>query len=261
MFLSIDVGNTNITLGLYDGDRLMSKTRMLTITPRSLDECGQELSDFVERSGGNLSGAGIFSVVPWATPPLAGGVKKYLETEPFLLKKGIETGIDFGCYKNGELGADRLVDAAAAYSKYNGAVLVIDFGTATTYDVVASDGKYLGGAIAPGIKISAEALWEKTAKLPEVKIEKPLGIFGKNTVGSMQSGIFFGYVGQVEYMVRKMKAAAGENLKVVATGGFSALFRGCTDAIDVYDEDLTLWGIKHLYDINCKANELKPILT
>ena len=239
-----------------------AKHRIATSLTRTLDEYGYELTRFLEENGAarkGLAGAGIFSVVPYVMEDLSGAVKKHLKVEPFLQENGVKTGNDFGGYNAGELGADRLVDAAAAYSKYGGRVLVIDFGTATTYDAVTAAGEYLGGAIAPGIKISAEALWGRTAKLPEVRIKGPGSVFGRNTVCSMQSGIFLGYIGQIEYMVRKMKEAAGENLRVIATGGFSPLFKGCTDAIDVYDEDLTLWGIKHLYEINQKTAELRPL--
>ena len=185
---------------------------------------------------------------------LTGAIRRYLQIEPLVVSAGIRTGIRITAENPKEIGPDRIVDVVAAYEKYGGPVLVLDFGTATTYDLVTEDGRFGVGITAPGIRISAKALWEDTAKLPEIEIKKPDSILARETVSSMQAGLVYGQIGQTEYIIRQVKKETGyENLKVVATGGLGRIIADETDAIDVYDSSLTLDGLRILYEKNRKA--------
>ncbi len=254
MILVVDAGNTNITIGVFDGQKLMGTYRMMTKIARTSDEYGIFIRDLLEKNGLNpeeIEDVIISSVVPNIMHSFTSGIKKYFKVNPIIVGAGIKTGINIAIANPKSMGADRIVDAVAAYELYGGPVIVIDFGTATTHDVVTADGSLIAGVTSPGIRISANALWKDTAMLPEIEIKKPETILAKNTVNSMQAGLFFGYVGQTEYIIRKLKEELGnEEYKVVATGGLGKIISDETDAIDIYDSDLTLKGLRIIYDYN-----------
>lgn len=251
MILTIDVGNTNITCGVFREDVLAASFRITTKMPRTSDEYGMILSNLLERNDiqtFDIEDAIICSVVPNVMHSLRGGLVKYFHITPIVVEAGIKTGIRIVTPNPQQIGADRIVDAVGAYEIYGGPVLVIDFGTATTYDFVDEKGAFLGGITAPGIRISAKALWEDAAKLPEIEIKKPDQILGKDTITSMQSGLVYGQIGQTEYIINKVKEEVGlDNVKTVVTGGLGRIIASETDAVDVYDKDLTLKGIYRVY--------------
>lgn len=251
MLLTIDAGNTNITCGVFDGDALAATFRLTTKMPRTSDEYGMILGNLLEQNNiqtADIDDAIICSVVPNIMHSLEGALIKYFHITPIIVEAGIKTGIRIVTPNPQQIGADRIVDAVGAYEIYGGPVLVIDFGTATTYDFVDEGGSFLGGITAPGIRISARALWEDAAKLPEIEIKKPAAILGKDTITSMQSGLVYGQIGQTEYIIRKVKEEVGlENVKTVVTGGLGRIIANETDAIDVYDPNLTLKGIQLVY--------------
>ena len=257
MILAIDVGNTNITFGVFAGKRLMTTFRMMAKTPRTSDEYGIGIRELLRENRvepSKINGSIIASVVPNVMHTLTGAIRRYLQIEPLVVSAGIRTGIRITAENPKEIGPDRIVDVVAAYEKYGGPVLVLDFGTATTYDLVTEDGRFGVGITAPGIRISAKALWEDTAKLPEIEIKKPDSILARETVSSMQAGLVYGQIGQTEYIIRQVKKETGyENLKVVATGGLGRIIADETDAIDVYDSSLTLDGLRILFEKNRKA--------
>lgn len=256
MVLVVDVGNTNITCGVYEKDALKTTFRITTKIPRTSDEYGVLLKDMLknnEISTDTIEGVIVASVVPNVMHALVGAINRYVGKNPLIVGPGIKTGIMITSDNPKEIGPDRIVDAVAAYVKYGGPVLVLDFGTATTYDLVTEDGKFPVGITAPGIRISAKALWEDTAKLPEIEIKKPKSILATETISSMQAGLVYGQIGQTEYIIKKVKEETGyENLKVVATGGLGRIIANETDTIDVYDSFLTLDGLKIIYDKNVK---------
>lgn len=256
MILVIDVGNTNITCGVYEGKELKTTFRMMTKQPRTSDEYGIHLRELLRTNGINkkdIKGSIIASVVPNVMHALLGGLVRYVETNPIIVGPGVKTGIKIVTENPREIGPDRIVDAVAAYEKYGGPVLVLDFGTATTYDLVTEDGCFTAGITAPGIRISAKALWEDTAKLPEVEIKKPKSILAQETISSMQAGLVFGQIGQTEYIINRVKKESGyENLKVVATGGLGSIIAEETDTIQIYDRGLTLEGLRIIYEKNVK---------
>lgn len=252
MLVTIDVGNSNITIGLFDGDTIKGTFRMTTKIPRTSDEYGIFLTDLLTArriDSKEIKAVIIASVVPDVMHSLTSGIVKYFHVKPIIVGPGIRTGIKLSTENPREMGADRIVDAVAAYELYGGPVLVIDFGTATTHDLVLEDGSLVAGVTSPGIRISANALWNNAAKLPEIEIRKPESILAKNTVTSMQAGLIFGCIGQTEYIIRRMKEEAGlKEMKVVATGGLGKIISNETNAIDVYDSDLTLKGLKRIYE-------------
>ena len=256
MILVVDVGNTNITYGVYDGEDLKVTFRMMSKLERTSDEFGMMIKGLLENNGvdaGKINGAIIASVVPNVMHALTGAITRYIGVKPLIVGPGIKTGIKLGSDNPREIGADRIVDAVGAFEKYGGPVLVLDFGTATTYDLVTSDGDFSVGITAPGIKISAKALWQDTAKLPEIDIKKPDSILARETISSMQTGLVYGQIGQTEYIVRKVKEESGiSDLKVVSTGGLGRLISDETDEIDVYDPTLTLEGLRYIYMKNSK---------
>lgn len=256
MILVIDVGNTNITCGVYEGKELKTTFTMMTKQPRTSDEYGIHLRELLRTNGiskKDIKGSIIASVVPNVMHALMGGLVRYVETNPIIVGPGVKTGIKIVTENPREIGSDRIVDAVAAYEKYGGPVLVLDFGTATTYDLVTEDGCFTAGITAPGIRISAKALWEDTAKLPEVEIKKPKSILAQETISSMQAGLVFGQIGQTEYIINRVKKESGyENLKVVATGGLGSIIAEETDTIQIYDRGLTLEGLRIIYEKNVK---------
>ncbi len=256
MLLAIDVGNTNITLGVFEGEELVSSFRMVSGVPRTSDEYGVTISDLLAFNhiySKDIKGVVISSVVPDLMHALKGAVRRYFNITPLVVGPGIKTGIRVTSENPKEMGADRIVDAVAAYEIYGGPVLVLDFGTATTYDLVLENGDFGVGITAPGIRISANALWSKAAKLPEIEIRKPKSILAKGTVTSMQAGLVYGQIGQTEYIINQVKKESGiDNLKVVATGGLGRIVAEETDAIDIYDTALTLKGLRILFEKNQK---------
>lgn len=254
MLLVIDVGNTNITIGLYEGKGIKCHFRMTTKLPRTSDEYGIMLTELIEHHGfgvGDVSGVIIASVVPNVMYSLTSSIVKYFNTEPLIVGPGTKTGIRIDTTNPREIGPDRIVDAVAAYEIYGGPILVLDFGTATTYDLVTEEGHFVAGITAPGIRISAKALWEGTAKLPEIEIVKPISILAQDTITSMQAGLMFGQIGQTEYIIRQVKKEAGlKDMKVVATGGLGRIISDETDLIDEYNADLTLEGLRIIYGKN-----------
>jgi len=256
MLLVVDIGNTNITLGVCSGDEWVTSFRLTTKTPRTSDEYGLYIISLLEAKGikkENIADVIISSVVPNIMYSFNNAIKKYLDKEPIQIEPGIKTGISIHTDNPKEVGADRIVDAVGAYYTYGGPIIVVDFGTATTYDVVTGEGVFEAAVTSAGIKIIANALWQKAAKLPEVEIKKPKSILGKNTVDSMQAGLVYGYIGQVEYIIKKIKEEMGlPEMKVVATGGLAILLEGETDSIDIFDKRLTFKGLKYIYEKNKK---------
>ena len=254
MILVIDVGNTNMTLGVYEGQSLKATFRMMTKTPRTSDEYGVMIMQLLQNSGigaADLEGSIVASVVPDVMHSLMGALVRYTKTRPMNVGPGVKTGIRIITEDPRAIGADRIVDAVAAYEKYGGPVLVLDFGTATTYDLITASGEFAAGITAPGIRISSEALWTQAAKLPNFEIRKPKSILAQETISSMQAGLVYGQIGQTEYIIRKVKEESRiSKLKVVATGGLGRLIANETKAIDIYDSSLTLEGLRIIYEKN-----------
>ncbi|MDD5949072.1 MAG: type III pantothenate kinase [Lachnospiraceae bacterium] len=252
MLLVFDVGNTNITIGLFDGETLIGSYRMTTKLPRTSDEYGMFFLNLLHSKSmeaEQIEAAIIASVVPNVNHSLNNGIKKYIHVEPIMVGPGIRTGIRIMTENPRELGADRIVDAVGAYYLYGGPILVIDYGTATTYDLILEDGSFVAGVTAPGIRLSANALWREAAKLPEIEIVKPETILAKSTVPSMQAGLVYGHIGETEYIIKKMMEEAQlDNMKVVATGGLGKIIAEGTNSIDVYDSNLTLKGLQIIYE-------------
>ena len=256
MLLVVDVGNTHITLGVFAGKEIKATFRATAKQPRTSDEYGIQLCDLLEHRDfdiKDITDVIISSVVPDVMHSLTSAIIKYFHVRPFV-PSTLEMGLKINTEHPKEIGPDRIVDAVAAYEKYGGPVIVIDFGTATTYDIVTADGVFEGGVISPGIRTSARALWGGAAMLPEIEIRKPNSIIAKETVSSMQGGLVFGYIGQTEYIVKKIKANGYEDAKVVATGGLGNIIVPETDVIDIYDPLLTLEGLRMIYE-KCKKAE------
>ena len=258
MLLVVDVGNTNITLGVYKKDLLIANFRLTTKMQRTSDEFGITLFSFFRTKNINpqeVEGVLISSVVPKVMHSLTNSIRKYFDLEPMIVGPGVKTGISVKTENPKEVGADRIVDIAAAYHIYGGPALVIDFGTATTYDYVSAKGEFEFGLISPGIEISGQALWTQAAKIPEIEIKKPESIRCRNTIASMQGGLVFGYIGQTEYIITKIKEEVGD-MQVIATGGLGRIISKETDLIDVYDSDLSFKGMKIIYEKTIE-NKLK----
>lgn len=251
MLLVIDVGNTNIVLGLMQGEAIVRTFRVST-TERTTDETGVLLLTLLRNRGiepADVAGAIIGSVVPSVQYSLEKALRRYLDVEPLVVGRKLRTGMQIRTDNPREVGADRIVNGVAAYHRYKQAVVVVDFGTATTFDCVSADCAYVGGAIAPGLRIAEQALFSKTAKLPRVEVSRPPTVIGTNTVHAIQSGLFWGYVGLVDNLVRRCKAELGAD-RVVATGGLSRLIAPEVPEIDDVDGWLTLRGLRLLYDMN-----------
>ena len=252
MLLTIDVGNTNFTFGIFNDRELLTTFRMTTKQLRTSDEYGISIIDMLERnqiSKSDIQGVIISSVVPNVMHSLTSAVIKYLDITPNIVGPGIKTGIRVMTENPKQIGADRIVDAVAAYDLYGGPALVLDFGTATTYDLVDGRGAFVAGVTAPGIRTSAQALWNEAAKLPEIEIKKPASILAQETISSMQAGLVYGQIGQTEYIVKHMIKESGyDNVKVVATGGLGRIIANETDCIDIYDPILTLSGLRLIFE-------------
>ncbi|NLU53596.1 MAG: type III pantothenate kinase [Clostridiaceae bacterium] len=257
MLLAIDVGNTNISIGVFKDDVLLGNWRMSTIKERTSDEIGMFLMGLFNQAGirpDEIHDAIMCSVVPPATHSIVNAIKKYVGRNPILVGTGVKTGINIKYENPREVGSDKIVNAVGALKLYGGPVIIVDFGTATTFCAVNSKRDYLGGIICPGIKISAEALFDKASILPRIEIAKPKRIIGRTTVSSMQSGIVYGFVGQVDYIVSLMKKEMGEdNIKTVATGGMAKLIAAESKSIDIVNPLLTLEGLKTVYELNSRV--------
>lgn len=253
MLLTVDIGNTNITLGLYNGETLGPRWRLATVHDRMPDEYGLQflgLINHAERTPGELTGICLASVVPPLTGKVVEACNKYLGVNPLVVDAGVKTGVRI-LYENPRaVGADRIVDAAAVQRLYGGPACVVDFGTATTFDGISAKGEYLGGAIAPGIDIAAEALFLRTAKLPRVDLQRPPAAIGRNTTHAMQSGLIFGYVALVEGMVARFRKELGPKMKVIGTGGLSEVIARETDVIQIIAPWLTLDGLRIVWELN-----------
>lgn len=258
MLLAIDVGNTNIKLGVFDGNELIDSWRMSVKVTRTADEFGISMrSLFATRNMefSDIDGIIMSSVSPSINYTVEHACQYYLGLKPMIVGVGIKTGLNIRYSNPHELGSDRIVNSVAAYKLYGGACIVIDFGTATTFNVISENGDFLGGVIAPGIKSSLESLYTDTAKLMRVELNKPEKIICKNTVSNIQAGTIYGFTGLVDYIIRNMKKELGvENVKVVATGGLSELIEDKGNEIfDIKDRYLTLKGLRLLYEMNTKA--------
>ena len=254
MLLVIDVGNTNITLGIFDKDKLIATFRLTTKRQRTSDEFGLDICELIEHrnlSVSDIDDIVIASVVPDIMYSLTSALVKYLDRNPLEVGPGIRTGIRIATENPREIGADRIVDCVAAHELYGGPVLVMDFGTATTYDVVTKDGAFIAGITAPGLRTAARALWGDAAKLPEVEIKTPASILARETISSMQAGLVYGCIGQTEYIIdRIIKETGYKDLITVATGGLGKLIADETKKIQHYDAMLTLQGLRLIYEKN-----------
>jgi type III pantothenate kinase len=253
MLLAIDIGNTNITLGTFEGANLKATWRLATGIHRLADEYGIILLNFLRLqnfSASKITGAVLCSVVPPLVPILQEVCQKYLGTSPLVVEAGVKTGMRISVDNPRELGPDRVVNAVAVHHLYKGPVIVIDLGTATTFDVVSKEGDYLGGAIAPGISIASEALFTRAAMLPRIELTRPKQVIGKNTVSAMQSGIIFGYAGLIEGIVNRMQKELGCKAMVIATGGYGQLLAREIPAIDTVNPDLALVGLRLIHEMN-----------
>ncbi|MCR5330713.1 MAG: type III pantothenate kinase [Lachnospiraceae bacterium] len=254
MLLTVDVGNTNINFAVYDGNEEKAFFAITTKIARTSDEFSLWIDGLLERnkiSSSRIDGCIVASVVPGIMHSLVNGLIKLTGKTPMQVGPGLKTGIKVKLANPREAGADRIVDLVAAYELYGGPAMVIDFGTATTYDLIEADGTFRYGITAPGIRISANALWNDTAKLPEIEIKLPGSILANDTVSSMQAGLLYGCIGQTEYIIKKVREEAGlPSMKVVATGGLGKIIADATDAIDLYDRKLTMKGLQIIYKKN-----------
>ncbi|MBF0615082.1 MAG: type III pantothenate kinase [Magnetococcales bacterium] len=254
MLLVIDIGNTNIVLGVYQKERLTHHWRIATRAGATADEYGIWMIQLFQWAGieaRKMTGAIAASVVPTVEAAVLGGVKRYLRVTPMVVGPGFKTGMAIRYDNPREVGADRIVNAVAAYHHLQSAAIVVDFGTATTFDLIGPQGEYLGGAIAPGLGISMEALFERTAKLPRVDCVRPANVVGRDTVGAMQAGVYWGYVGLVEGLITRMVTESGfAPVRVLATGGLAPLIARDCPLIEEVDEFLTLTGLRMLYERN-----------
>jgi type III pantothenate kinase len=254
MLLAIDIGNTNITLGLYRDSELLQAWRLATRHDRMPDEYGLQMLGLLAHvgwKGTDLQAVALASVVPPLTSNFQQACRSYLDIEPFVVDAGVKTGLKIR-YEDPKhaLGADRVVDAVAVLHFHGGPACVVDFGTATTFDAISAEGEYLGGAIAPGMGIAADALFQRTSKLPRVDISRPPSVIGQNTVRAIQSGLLYGYVGLVEGMVERFRAELGQGMKVIGTGGLAPIIAEETKAIEILAPWLTLDGLRLVWEMN-----------
>lgn len=252
--LTIDIGNTNITLGLFENDNLKRTWRLATESQKTSDEYGLLIASLLKFSNEErIDGACMSSVVPPIQAVLEETLKNFFSVEPIVVGPGIKTGIAVMYENPKEVGADRIANAVGGFYRYKRPLIIVDFGTATTFDYITKKGEYVGGAIAPGIGISSEALFQKTAKLPKVEFQAPPRIIGRNTVESIQSGLFYGYVSLVDGMIKLMKGETNDNPLVIATGGYAPLIAPKSKVIKIVDLHITLYGLKYIYEKNAKS--------
>ncbi|RZO68378.1 MAG: type III pantothenate kinase [Parvularculaceae bacterium] len=250
MLLAIDVGNTNSAIALFDGEEMLARWRTSTSSTRTADEYAVWLSQLMDLSGfqlADITDCIISNVVPQSLFHLRNLARRYFDIEPFVVSAATIPGVEVRISKPTEAGADRLVNTVGAFKAYGGHLVIVDSGTATNFDIVGGDGAFEGGVIAPGINLSMQALHEAAAQLPRIAIEQPENVIGKDTVGAMQSGVFWGYVGLIEGVIARIKQEYPVPLKVVATGGVASLFEGATKQIDHFDVDLTIKGLLEIH--------------
>lgn len=257
MLVAIDIGNTNITIGFFEGNELIGNYRMTTKVRRTSDEYGFMLSTFLDNAKlkkEEVDDVIISSVVPKVMHSFKNGVVKFIGIEPIVVGPGIRSGISVQLENPKSVGSDRIADCAGAFSEYGGPILVVDFGTATTYDYIDKNGCFKAGAISVGIESGANALWGHTSQLPEIEIKPPKSILAKSTKIEMQAGIFYQYLGGVEYTIKQFRKEIGHDFKVVATGGLGRVVCAHTKMIDIYDPNLIFKGLKVIYDKNKKSD-------
>jgi len=253
VILAIDVGNTNTVIGVFEGDKLLANYRISSDRGRTADESGMlllHLLDYSSMPRAEIRGTIVSSVVPPLISVFEAMCRKYFGHEPLVVGPGVKTGVSIRYENPKEVGADRIVNAVAGFEIYGGPLIIVDFGTATTFCAINAAGDYLGGAIAPGVMISSEALYSRAAKLPRVELVRPSSVIGRNTVSSMQSGIVYGFAGQVDAIVRRMKEELGADAKVVATGGLAEMIARESSEIQVVNQYLTLEGLRLIWDRN-----------
>ena len=257
MLLTIDLGNTNLTIGLYDGETLTNHWRLATDSSRMPDEYGLQLLGLLTNAGrtpADLTGVCLSSVVPQLTGRVIQASREFLHQEPLVVDTGVKTGIRIRYEDPKAVGSDRVADAVAVMHAYGGPACIIDFGTATTFNALTKEGDYLGGAIAAGINLAAEALFTRAAKLPRIDLQRPPSVIGRNTIHAMQSGLIYGYVSMVEGMVGRFRAELGQEAKVIATGGLAEIVARETPVIQIIAPWLTLDGLRLIWEMNT----LKP---
>ena len=258
MILTLDIGNTNMKTALFDGMEMRQYWRISTNRNRTSDEYGMTMMNLMKHSGidrSQITGIMMSSVVPQINFTIEHMCRNYFGMEPMKIEPGVKTGINIKYENPRELGSDRIANAVAAYELYGGPCITIDFGTATSFGAISAKGEFLGGAICPGLKLAADALTEHTAKLPRFELVKPEGVIGRNTVTNMQAGIVYGYIGQIKYLVNRMKKEMGvDGIQVIATGGLAVLVAGESSVIDVMDGLLTLKGLRLIYEKNNQNN-------
>jgi type III pantothenate kinase len=253
MLLTVDIGNTNLTLGLYQGEKSGPHWRLATDHERMPDEYGLQIVGLITHAGykpAELTGVCLASVVPPLTGRIVEACRQYLQQDPLVVDAGVKTGVRIRYEDPRAVGADRIVDCAAVQKLYGGPACVVDFGTGTTFDAISAEGDYLGGAIAPGIGIAAEALFQRAAKLPRVDLVRPPSVIGRNTTHAMQAGLLFGYVGLVEGMVARFRVELGADMKVIATGGLAEIIARETSILQIIAPWLTLDGLRIIWEMN-----------
>ena len=257
MLLAIDVGNTNCKFAVFDGEKMIDQWRIQTTQARTADEYAVWLTQLMQLRGiapKDIDGAIIATVVPQALFNIRQLCNRYFNLEPMVIgEEGVDLGVKILLDRPQDVGADRVVNGIAAFKQFGGPLIIIDFGSGTTFDVVDEQGNYCGGAIAPGIQLSIEAFYLMTARLPRIRVEKPAHVIGKATIPAMQSGIFWGYVGLIEKLVTMMKAEYGRPMKVIATGGLAPLFEKETPMIEAITSDLTMRGLQQVYARNSQG--------
>ncbi|MDI6869744.1 MAG: type III pantothenate kinase [Bacillota bacterium] len=258
MLLVVNINNTNTSLGVYDGERLVKDWRVATVASRTVDEIGLLFCNLMALGGVDreqIDGVAAASVVPPVVPTWEEAIRRYLAVEPLWVGPGVKTGVPIRYENPKEVGADRIVNAVATIARWGTPAIAIDFGTATTFDAISAQGEYLGGAICPGLGIAADALFSRTAKLPRVEFLRPEKVIGKTTVASIQAGLMYGTVGQVREITRRMAGEIGGRPKVIATGGLAPVIAGDVPEIDAVDPHLTLEGLRLVWERNARDAE------
>lgn len=254
MLLAIDVGNTNTVFGIHDGTDWINQWRSATDSTKTADDHASWLWRLADMHGvdlGKINGCVISTVVPQAVFNFRNLARRYLDVEPmFIGEQGINLGMEIRIRRPEQVGADRIVAALGAHKIYPGNLIVIDSGTATTFDIVAEDGAFEGGIISPGINLSMKALHDAAAQLPRIAIQRPPHVIGQDTVTAMQSGVFWGYIDLIDGLVKRIRMEYGKPMKVVATGGVASLFEGASETIDYYDQDIVIRGLLEIYRLN-----------